>query len=223
MQAYWKRFDRAEKQQKRQQEKELEEQAKLDVQLLEAKRQQRKLNFLITQTELYAHFIAKKIGDDDAASLESDKKEGEILNSLDESDEGVSERLAAIDDYDSAHAKVLARNNASQALEQHRARTQKFDSASHHEHLTAAVSSSAEERSQPGIFSGTLKNYQVKGMNWLMDLYDQGINGILADEMGLGKTVQALAMLSFIAEKYREYTYFQTNSTCGCCNKITSL
>ena len=42
-------------------------------------------------------------------------------------------------------------------------------------------------------------------MNWLMNLYDQGINGILADEMGLGKTVQALSMLAFIAEKYSEF------------------
>ena len=39
-------------------------------------------------------------------------------------------------------------------------------------------------------------------MNWLLDLYDEGINGILADEMGLGKTVQALSMLAHIAEKY---------------------
>ena len=53
-----------------------------------------------------------------------------------------------------------------------------------------------------GIFSGTLKKYQLKGMNWLLNLYDQGINGILADEMGLGKTVQALAMLAHIAEHY---------------------
>ena len=29
--------------------------------VVKAKRQQRKLNFLITQTELYAHFMAKKL------------------------------------------------------------------------------------------------------------------------------------------------------------------
>ena len=52
MQNYWKKFDRVEKQQKRQEEKEAEQQQKMDLQLLEAKRQQRKLNFLITQTEL---------------------------------------------------------------------------------------------------------------------------------------------------------------------------
>lgn len=37
-------------------------------------------------------------------------------------------------------------------------------------------------------------------MNWLANLYDQGINGILADEMGLGKTVQSIAVLAHLAE-----------------------
>lgn len=39
-----------------------------------------------------------------------------------------------------------------------------------------------------------------QGMNWLANLYDQGINGILADEMGLGKTVQSIALLGHLAE-----------------------
>lgn len=34
-----------------------------------------------------------------------------------------------------------------------------------------------------------LKEYQLKGLNWLATLYEQGINGILADEMGLGKVM----------------------------------
>ena len=57
MQNYWKKFDRVEKQQKRQEEKEAEQQQKMDLQLLEAKRQQRKLNFLITQTELVSFIL----------------------------------------------------------------------------------------------------------------------------------------------------------------------
>ena len=52
------------------------------------------------------------------------------------------------------------------------------------------------------IQQGTLKTYQLKGMNWLCSLYDQGINGILADEMGLGKTVQSLSFLAYVAETY---------------------
>lgn len=37
------------------------------------------------------------------------------------------------------------------------------------------------------MLEATLKEYQLKGLNWLGNLYEQGINGILADEMGLGK------------------------------------
>ncbi len=62
MQTYWKRYDRVERETKRRMEKEAEEQRKLHIELIEAKRQQRKLNFLITQTELYAHFMSKKLG-----------------------------------------------------------------------------------------------------------------------------------------------------------------
>ena len=41
----------------------------------------------------------------------------------------------------------------------------------------------------PSIFKGSLKPYQLKGLKWLFNLYEQGINGILADDMGLGKTI----------------------------------
>lgn len=41
-----------------------------------------------------------------------------------------------------------------------------------------------------------LKEYQLKGLNWLATLYEQGINGILADEMGLGKVCNAAHLLT---------------------------
>jgi SNF2 family DNA or RNA helicase len=36
-----------------------------------------------------------------------------------------------------------------------------------------------------GIVGGTLKDYQLEGVNWLVSLYHNGISGILADEMVL--------------------------------------
>ena len=33
------------------------------------------------------------------------------------------------------------------------------------------------------IINGSLRDYQVRGLNWLISLYENGINGILADEM----------------------------------------
>jgi DNA helicase INO80 len=55
---------------------------------------------------------------------------------------------------------------------------------------------------QPKLLSCTLKEYQLKGLNWLVNLYEQGINGILADEMGLGKTVQSISVMAYLAERY---------------------
>ncbi|KAL1442640.1 hypothetical protein MTO96_046321, partial [Rhipicephalus appendiculatus] len=66
--------------------------------------------------------------------------------------------------------------------------------------VTADPNLATEDLSQPHMFEGKLKSYQLKGMNWLYSLYDKGINGILADEMGLGKTVQTIAFLAALAE-----------------------
>lgn len=45
-----------------------------------------------------------------------------------------------------------------------------------------------------------MREYQLDSLNWLISLYEQGINGILADEMGLGKTIQTISMLAFLRE-----------------------
>ena len=67
-----------------------------------------------------------------------------------------------------------------------------------------------------------MRDYQVRGLNWLIKLYENGINGILADEMvlsrpsshintgnpsflltmemkkGLGKTLQTISVLGYL-------------------------
>merc|ERR1712038_1591774 len=54
---------------------------------------------------------------------------------------------------------------------------------------------------QPTILTGgTLKEYQIKGLEWLVSLYNNSLNGILADEMGLGKTIQTIALLTYLME-----------------------
>uniref|UniRef100_A0A0G4HH50 Uncharacterized protein n=1 Tax=Chromera velia CCMP2878 TaxID=1169474 RepID=A0A0G4HH50_9ALVE len=54
---------------------------------------------------------------------------------------------------------------------------------------------------QPGLIKGgTMKPYQLEGLNWLIRLYESGINGILADEMGLGKTLQTISLIAWLRE-----------------------
>ncbi|CAO3627674.1 unnamed protein product [Cunninghamella echinulata] len=51
----------------------------------------------------------------------------------------------------------------------------------------------------PFLLRGTLREYQHVGLDWLVSLYNNGLNGILADEMGLGKTIQTIALLASLA------------------------
>lgn len=55
-------------------------------------------------------------------------------------------------------------------------------------------------QSPPFIKGGELRDYQVAGLNWLISLYHNNINGILADEMGLGKTLQTISLISYLQE-----------------------
>lgn len=50
----------------------------------------------------------------------------------------------------------------------------------------------------PDYVNGTLRSYQIQGLNWLIGLYENNISGILADEMGLGKTLQTISLLGYL-------------------------
>lgn len=45
--------------------------------------------------------------------------------------------------------------------------------------------------------------WQIKGLEWLVSLYNNNLNGILADEMGLGKTIQTIALITYLMEHKR--------------------
>lgn len=52
---------------------------------------------------------------------------------------------------------------------------------------------------QPDFIQGTLADYQVEGLSWLMNCHHTGTNAVLADETGLGKRVQALSFLKYLS------------------------
>jgi ATP-dependent helicase STH1/SNF2 len=58
-----------------------------------------------------------------------------------------------------------------------------------------------EVKVQPSILiGGELKEYQLKGLQWMVSLYNNHLNGILADEMGLGKTIQSISLITYLIE-----------------------
>lgn len=41
----------------------------------------------------------------------------------------------------------------------------------------------------PDFIVGKMHDYQIRGLNWLISLCENGIGGILGDEMGLGESL----------------------------------
>lgn len=212
---FWKRNERQERDARKKQEKDLIDRAKKEEEDRESRRQSRKLNFLITQTELYSHFISKKIKTDEIEGTDADPNlASNGANHLDKY-HGVEGKTTDIknldfesDNEDELHRAAAA--NAQSALDSARSRAETFDDDAFRNPDTNGEEMNFQNPTllgdlsvaQPNMLRCTLKEYQVKGLNWLANLYEQGINGILADEMGLGKTVQSISVLAYLAETH---------------------
>lgn len=216
---FWKRNERIERELRKKHEKEILDKAKKEEEEREAKRQSRKLNFLITQTELYSHFIGKKIkteeieGEDSDPNLKLNNNHKGYDEFNDINTEGTTDfKSIDFDNEDEETLKRQAAMNAQKALETAQSKAKQFNEK---EDDFKNPDTNGEEMNfqnptllgdinitQPKMLKCTLKEYQIKGLNWLANLYEQGINGILADEMGLGKTVQSISVLSYLAETH---------------------
>ncbi|KAL3953346.1 hypothetical protein ACCO45_013289 [Purpureocillium lilacinum] len=218
MMGFWKRNEREERDLRKAAEKQEIENARREEAEREAARQKRKLNFLISQTELYSHFIGKKI------------KTDEVERSTDHPDEApeapraqglnVSEPTGPVggkvtdfenldfDNDDESQLQAAAMANAQNAIAEAQKKARDFNNQGldmdeeGEMNFQNPTGLGDVEIEQPKLLNAQLKEYQLKGLNWLVNLYEQGINGILADEMGLGKTVQSISVMAYLAEKH---------------------
>ncbi|USW51007.1 Putative helicase, DBINO domain, P-loop containing nucleoside triphosphate hydrolase [Septoria linicola] len=236
MLGFWKRNERDEREGRKVAERQELDKAKKQEAEREANRQKRKLNFLISQTELYSHFIRKKVKTDDyeddgegvtasKKTVEDDPNAKHIVD-LPDSVANLGKKVTNFEDLDfdaedetalQEAAMANAQNALKEAQDKARAfnKPDKSDEEDGEDLATAQANFDEGEMnfqnptslqtmdvSQPKMLSCQLKEYQLKGLNWLVNLYEQGINGILADEMGLGKTVQSISVMAYLAEMH---------------------
>jgi chromatin-remodeling ATPase INO80 len=220
MLSFWRRNERDERDQRKMAERqELENAKRLEAER-EAARQRRKLNFLLSQTELYSHFIEKKVrttelerSTDDVDTPEDTRAhENPVLKNLPDPPAKIGKKVTNFeeldfDDEDESTLREAAMTNAANALKEAQDRTKAFkdDDQSDYDgelNFQNPTSLQSMDIQQPKLLSVQLKEYQLKGLNWLVNLYEQGINGILADEMGLGKTIQSISVMAYLAEHH---------------------
>ncbi|KAK0042721.1 SWI/SNF-related matrix-associated actin-dependent regulator of chromatin subfamily A member 5-like [Biomphalaria glabrata] len=135
-----------------------------------------RFNFLLKQTELFAHFMQTGAQAGGGGPTSPLKMKGRPrLHKTDE-----KSKLVAAGDH------------------RHRRTEEEEDE----ELLTEAKKSGNVllrfEASPSYVKGGEMRDYQIRGLNWMISLYENGINGILADEMGLGKTLQTISLLGYM-------------------------
>ena len=207
IQAYWKKHEKEEREARKKAEKAALEAKRVEEEARESRRQARKLHFLLTQTELYGHFIAGG----SAGANRPAPPPPHLSHSITEQPTATADLLKAdwadIDDNTLASAAAAQAHAAFQRTQAHLAAFDKNNNAIvNNNHAPLLTSDSLIP--PPSILRCQLKEYQERGLTWMANLYEQGINGILADEMGLGKTVQAISLLAYLAETHGKWGPF---------------
>ncbi|XP_036082617.1 probable global transcription activator SNF2L1 isoform X6 [Rousettus aegyptiacus] len=133
----------------------------------------KRFEFLLKQTELFAHFIQPSAQKSPTSPL--NMKLGHPRIKKDD-----KQSLISVGDY------------------RHRRTEQEEDEELLSESRKTSNMCVRFEVSPSYVKGGHLRDYQIRGLNWLISLYENGVNGILADEMGLGKTLQTIALLGYL-------------------------
>ncbi|CAL5223570.1 g6105 [Coccomyxa viridis] len=103
----------------------------------------------------------------------------------------LSEQLQAMDDQMFAETEAAAGQKRKAGKQG--GRTRKKGAAAQ----TTAGSKKVQQELVP-LIKGDLRPYQLKGIKWMVSLWNNGLNGILADQMGLGKTVQTIGLFAHL-------------------------
>ncbi|KAL7550037.1 hypothetical protein ACHAWF_013276 [Thalassiosira exigua] len=149
-----------------------------DVRAGRADQAKRRLEFLLKQSDIFSHFGNVK---QEKARLGLNKS----ASTLEKGDDAGGDR----------GGKVVVRKagggtgGESQEAEEEEER----EEADEHEATYLTVQ-------PPTLGHGKMRQYQLEGLNWMIRLQENGVNGILADEMGLGKTMQSISILVYMME-----------------------
>lgn len=69
----------------------------------------------------------------------------------------------------------------------------------------ATTKLSVSSRQPALVTGGVLRDYQLAGVEWLISLWENGLNGILADEMGLGKVFMSSSYFWYATVSIKDF------------------
>ncbi|RKO98091.1 hypothetical protein CXG81DRAFT_14771 [Caulochytrium protostelioides] len=129
--------------------------------------------YLLGKTDLFAHFLKLKKNEDGTTALDEIEKLTKATPSAKSGDR--RRRKTEKEEDEELLQKELQEDAADEPQ-----------------------TSTVIEESPSYVEGGTMRTYQLDGLNWMINLFENGVNGILADEMGLGKTLQTISFLGYL-------------------------
>ncbi|CAI0473484.1 unnamed protein product [Linum tenue] len=142
-----------------------------------------KLDELLTQTQMYTEFLLEKM---DAITHNGGEQEDEAAEK--KKGRGAKRKAAGGCNTRKAKRAIAAMITRSKDV-----------GSTEDANLSEEDKVEKEQKELvPLLTGGKLKSYQLKGVKWLISLWQNGLNGILADQMGLGKTIQTIGFLAHL-------------------------
>ena len=128
----------------------------------------------------------------------SDSEDEEEKTTEKPKEEEVDDEFEGLDE-ETRTKKIIekARNEEDEYDQRTRRQMESYYATAHRVKEVVAAQHSTLGGGDPNL---QLKPYQLKGLEWMVSLYNNNLNGILADEMGLGKTIQTVALITYLME-----------------------
>ncbi|KAI8065726.1 SNF2 family N-terminal domain-containing protein [Gongronella butleri] len=147
------------------------------------------------------------------AGKETSKEQGKKARAKDEPARNVTKRRKIKDDkyqleeyldqddlkrHQTDSSVQAALQQEKQQEQQEQQEQQQGDEKEKKDTTARLIKPTASARQPRLVTGGVLRDYQLAGVEWLISLWENGLNGILADEMGLGKTLQTISFIAHL-------------------------
>ncbi|KAI3379574.1 hypothetical protein SNEBB_007410 [Seison nebaliae] len=179
----------------------LEKEANFEANVLEEERRER-LEYLLQQTEAFSEDVM--LGDELAKGKK--KRKNQAMD-----DEKIKKKSRVIDSLGESGKAMKRIINQKNRLNENKEVNREDEDE---EEVVPVITEKNDEKNNEKekengdviyfqntpsfIQNGELRDYQIRGLNWLISCHSKNINGILADEMGLGKTLQTISMIGYL-------------------------
>ena len=142
-----------------------------------------RFKYLLSLTPLFKHFLNVKAEKDENFKRVLEKV-NDLTNSNNKSTNNSSDHRRRKTEKEEDNELMKSENNELQELL--------------NDDEGEITDSGYEFTKSPKYINGSLRPYQIQGLNWLVSLNTNDLSGILADEMGLGKTLQTISFLGYL-------------------------